>query len=505
MTAAVAFVEPGTLDAYSFYHVAANLAAGRGFVEDLIWNYLPPPATITHPSNTYWTPLVSVAAAPGLLLLGPGFRAAQIPLVAVSAAVPAFTAYLALRFSASPFQATAAAGFALFSWYLFPHWVALDAFGLFALAGAAALLAAAALARDPGRWPALVLGVAAGAGHLARSDAPLLLLAALVVALPALLGRRRGPVARSFGLALAAYAVVMLPWFTRNLLVMGTPLPGGGLQAAFLREYNDLFSYGIPLDAAWLFGNGAGPVLQARIAAGLRNAAALFGLQYWLFPFAVAGWWALRRRTEAAAFLTYLLLLYGVMTLVFPFPGARGAMLHSSVALLPWLCVVTVFGIPAAVGWAAARLPHWDPVVATRRFTGVFLGVSVGASVALVLQQAPQRDPEVAAYRALATALYARDPAAVPLVNNPPGWWYATGRPALQVPSNGPAAAAAVAARYGGTHLVLQPARARAWLGFDGARAGLERIAGQGAYTAFAIAGRLTLLEAAGITEGGGP
>jgi len=56
---------PGYIDAYYDAHVAANLLARRGLVEDVAWNYLSPPAALPRPSNAYWPPGAAVFAAAG--------------------------------------------------------------------------------------------------------------------------------------------------------------------------------------------------------------------------------------------------------------------------------------------------------------------------------------------------------------------------------------------------------------------------------------------------------
>ena len=50
---------PGHGDFAYYYSLAENLAEGRGFQIDYIWNYLNPPETISHPSNDYWMPFTS--------------------------------------------------------------------------------------------------------------------------------------------------------------------------------------------------------------------------------------------------------------------------------------------------------------------------------------------------------------------------------------------------------------------------------------------------------------
>ena len=469
--AALAFHDPGYMDAYYAYHVAANLAAGRGFTEDFIWIYLTNPPSLSHPSHLYWMPLASLLAYPALLLSGEHFRAAQAPFLLLSAAAVITTALLARQLLLGTFRPLAAALLTLFAGYYFVYWLAVDAFGAFTLAALLAFVATAGLLEEDQPLSRTVLlsallGLATTAAHLARADGPLLLVACSLVLIAS--QRRRAP--RTWllpiGIASAAYLLVMLPWFLRNLGVSGTPLPSDGLQTLFLREYNDIFSYGLALDLQHYLGEGWAAILSGKAVAALRNLGVLFGLQYWLVPFAALGWWALRGRPVMRAPLLYGALLYGVMTILFTYPSSRGAMLHSSVALLPWLSIAAVRGMEVAVYWAAARLPHWKPALATRNFTLLALVAAVTASGYAWYDQASGWSEQAQTYQSLAPALYADDPSAVPMVLNAPAWWYVSRRSAMLTPSNGPNAALAAAARYGATHLILEPARPTAWEGF---------------------------------------
>ena len=496
---------PGYFDAYYYYHVAVNLAVGRGFVEDVIWTYLTDPPGLPQPSNLYWMPLPSIVAAPWLALVGETFRAAQVPLVALAAAVPALTAAIGRRVLGGTVKPVVAGALVLFSGYYFVYWVAIDGFALFALAAAVASLATAELLREKVAGTRLIgagalLGAGTAAAHLTRADGPLLLAAgALTLALCAGRARRRRQ-ALAIGLAVLTYALVMLPWFLRNLAVAGTPLPSGGLQTVFLREYADLFSYGQTLDPAWYLGQGLPRILAGKAKAAVLNLAVLFGLEYWLIPGALVGWWTLRRDRLFQPPLVYAALLYATMTLVFTLPSGHGSMVHSSVALLPWLAIAAVRGIERIVGWIAGRLPHWNAPVATRNFSLMFVAFSALASLHLARSLIPTWQSQAEEYARLAPAVFAADANAVPLVLNPPGWWYAargfttpgsaTAGRAIQTPSNGPEAAFAAATRYGATHLILEPGHTPAWRSFGSGESSdprFELVAERGAYRIYRL------------------
>lgn len=463
---AASYEGPSYFDAAYYVHVAANLASGRGLVEDVIWTYLTDPSGLPQPSNLYWMPLTSIVAAPFLALGGGDFRAAQAPLLAVAALVPAGTALIAVRILGSVFLALAAAALTLFSGYYFAYWAAVDSFGLFTLAAGAAMLVTAEAIRHPGSAGRQVgLGLAIGAGvavaHLARADGPLLLVAAVLLLLPA--GRRAVLPAVA---AVAAYLALLAPWLVRNLLVAGTPLPAGALRTAFLVDYADLFAYGPPPDPAGYLAQGLAAIVESKLGAAVQNLAVLFGLEYWLVALAAIGWWSLRREPTLRPPLVYGVALYAAMTLVFTAPSTHGSMLHSGVALVPWLAIAAVRGVERSVARIADYLPHWNPPVATRNFTLMFVAFSVAVSLVLARGLVAGLALQGRDYADLAADLAADRADAVPLVLNPPAWWYVARRPAIVTPSNGPEAALAAAARYGATHLILEPVVTPAWRAF---------------------------------------
>src|SRR5512144_2965843 len=66
-------------DPAGYIQLARNIAAGRGLVSDVLWNYWVSFPAVTHPSNEFWMPLASVLMAGSLRLLGDTLFAAQLP------------------------------------------------------------------------------------------------------------------------------------------------------------------------------------------------------------------------------------------------------------------------------------------------------------------------------------------------------------------------------------------------------------------------------------------
>jgi hypothetical protein len=247
-------------------------------------------------------------------------------------------------------------------------------------------------------------------------------------------------------------------WFWRNWLVLEGPLSTAGTQTIFLSTYDDLFAYGRSFHLADLLSWGWGNILRSRLeglSLALQTFVAVCGLVF-LTPFIVWAWIKLGRQQAKWIWLRpmtwYTLALFGVMSLIFTFPGGRGGLFHSTVALWPWFMVLATAGIGLAVDWAAARLPHWQPERAKRIFSALFVMVALVLSLAVGLSRSQQDDTEANVYVRFGAVL---PDSAVVMVGNAPGFYYHTGLAAVSVPNEPVEVVLQAATRYGVTHLVL--------------------------------------------------
>ncbi|MFN2227238.1 MAG: hypothetical protein ACK2UY_13040 [Anaerolineae bacterium] len=471
-------------DPYYYAVGARQLDAGRGFELPFIWNYLDPPDSVVHPGYLYWMPLTAIVGWLGLLLLpfADTFRAIQAPFVLLAALLPLVAYGLAWDLSSGRDRQRHAllAGFlALFPGFYAHVLVLPDSFAPFALAGSLCLWLAGrglrARARgDGGQQAALwfgLAGLAGGLGHLGRADG-LLLPAVALLALVLAPGRRlslRG-VLLPAAACLLGYLVVMGPWFARNWLVAGSPLPGAGTRTLFLTDYDDIFAYGAPLTLERYLAWGWGPILQSKLQALALNLQRLWAEDFLvvLLPFSALGLWKLARSTGREMlrpFLLYLPLLFLAMTLGFTFPGTRGGFFHSGGALLPFVFAAAGPGLEAAVRWVARRTRGWN---VRQAWTVFALGLVAMAALvtAFALGRAGVLSGEwnrrTEGYEDIGQWLAARGAAgATVMVGNPPALTWHTGHPAIAVPNEPLDTILAVADRYGAAYLVLDATRPR--------------------------------------------
>jgi hypothetical protein len=153
------------------------------------------------------------------------------------------------------------------------------------------------------------------------------------------------------------------------------------------------------------------------------------------------------------------------MTFVFPFSGSRGGFLHSASAVQPVLWAAAPFGLAAFVN-LGVRVRHWNAEKSWPVFATLVAGLCVVFTATLLWSRVvggnlsePLWSQSDRQYQSVARAL--SDVGAGPqnrvLVNNPPGYYLASGSEALVIPDGGVSTLLSVAKQYGANYLVLEP------------------------------------------------
>ena len=453
--------QPGYMDAEYYFSIAKEVTEGRGLAEPFLWNYLDDPQGLPHPSHLYWMPLPSLISALPMRLGGSTFRWAQTAFALMSAALPLLTLYAGRLLQADRRHWSRGAILSLVPGFYLAYFVTTDSFAPYALFGGLALLVAAHATEDPRTWRWLLAGALCGMGHLTRADGFLLLVPA---AFAVYLSKHHRW--RSVLFVVAGYAVVMVPWWARNLVVAGALLSPGSLRTLWALRYDELFIYpaSVLTPARW-WSSGLDVILLARLqAAGtnLLSLAAVNGLIF-LAPFMAMGAWKLRGRPLVRLAIAYLSVVFLSMSLAFPFAGPRGGFFHSSVALMPALWAMAPLGLEGAVAWASKKR-RWQEERAFRvLFGGAVALAAVVTAIVFVIRVVGtgagvwpwERSHQE--YQDAGEVLRAldRDPGLV-AVNNPPGFYLATGLGSVVIPDGSPDILKRVIMQYGVEWVVLE-------------------------------------------------
>ncbi len=457
---------PGYMDAEYYTVLGRRLATGHGATEPFLWHYLDDPQGVPHPAFGYWAPLSAWLAGAGLWLwTSGGYAAARGLFLLLGLLLPPLTAWLAWRLTRRRAVACLAGSLAVASGYYLPYWPVPETFTPTAVLGGLFWVTLLAWEEHPRlRWAA-ALGLISAALHLTRNEGGLWFGVAGVAL--ALSGKRTGR-RRHLMALLGGYLVGYSPRLAYNLTTWGALSPPGTLRVLWLTSYNELFSY--PAETLtmshWL-AQGVKGWLRAWAWAMGRNLLTAWAVQgqIVLFPFIGLGFWYVRRRLMVRVGFWGGLALLVFMTLIFPFPGARGGFFHAGTAIQPLLWALGALGVIEGLHWAARRR-GWPWPQAGKVLGGGLLAVLALFSFLVVAQRvvgpdfthpvwnASERD-----YARLATWLARRNGGVLPpvLVNNPPAWaWVNQDAPAYVIPDGGPATAEAVAQRYGVSWMILE-------------------------------------------------
>lgn len=460
---------PGYMDADYYFAGGLQLATGKGFSEPYLWNYLDDPTGLPHPSNAYWMPLASIIAAFGMLMTRQfSWTAARIGFLIIAALVPPVTYELAFLLTQKRKLALVSGFFAVFCGFYSVFMPVTDTFGIYLLLGGLFFL----VAYKKNNWRDLLLGIIAGLLHLARADGILWLFIAFLVVIFIPPEINKDPVnikqiLLGIFCVLGGYLGIMGAWFIRNELVFGSILAPGGDSMFWLTGYDQIFSY--PPDIItfhnWLQ-NGLDKAIEVRLWALNINLQSTLATQgsIFLLPLMIIGIWIKRNDhlVRIAVFSWFLYLL--LMSVVFPFAGARGGFFHSGAALQSLLWSLAPIGLVTLIKWVGKKR-NWQIEKATTIFLIGSVGISILLTVVITFSKLYSNSGgwnnwsnENQQYLEVDKLLQiSKDP--IPptvIVSNPPGFFLASGLNAIAIPDGNEENTLAVARKFDAKYLILE-------------------------------------------------
>jgi hypothetical protein len=171
------------------------------------------------------------------------------------------------------------------------------------------------------------------------------------------------------------------------------------------------------------------------------------------------GLWQLRHELRTKIAVVGWLILFAVMTIIFPFAGSRGSFFHAGAAFQPYWWVAAPIGMEAALAWARGRGQFTDRN-APYFVQGLLVVLAVFMTAYLinlrVIASGWAQDDLI--YSAVEDKLLDNGikPGDVVIVRNPPGYFIASGRSAISLPFGDESTIQAVAEKYKARYLVLE-------------------------------------------------
>jgi len=472
--AAIFQTSPGYMDAEYYFAGGKLIWQGEAFREPFLWNYLADPKGLPATAFTYWMPLASVIAWLGMTLgNSANFQIARLLFLILSSFIPPLTYALGWQIKGQRFTALFAALMAWFPMYYLAYLPTTDTFAIYMILGSIWLILAGKVS-GLGKGGCFLSGIISGLMHFARADGLFWMFIFFVMLVNAGIGKRRQQ-EKDFPfdaliLFLAGYLVVMGGWYGRNWMEYKTLFPPGNQRALFLHSYNDLFRYpASELTFAYLLKDGVTPLIYDRLYAIGQNFQTLIAvqMQILLFPLFMLGYWKKRSEPIVLAGSIAWLVMFGLMSVVFPFAGWRGGYFHASAAFQPLVWCLASEGLGSFVNWGV-RKRGWNATQALQVFSVFILFFLLILTVYLykvrvigndlsqpVWEESQKRQAQIChALRGVITGEERSEEAI--MINNPIGFYLMCERSAVSVPVGGERAIQMVARQFEVRFLILE-------------------------------------------------
>ncbi len=398
------YPDPAYPDSYYYVEVARSIAAGHGLSVDFIWIFaevgarIPDVPSLPIPSNAHWLPLSSLLQAPFIVVLGPTALASALPGMLIGSFADPLTWAIA-RDAGSAANAARAAGILIaIPGAVTVFMVQPETFAITMPLVAATLWAAARGLRGDGR-AFIFAGFLAGVLALTRNDGVLLGGTLGLIWLGdriRQLRMRRGthswsriddrrPLTVAAGvLALAAFLIVIGPWWARQLAVFGSISPTSSSGAAlWIKDFREWNSIVADTSLSAFLAQGIGPIVASRVA-GLTSALTIFSVlvcSVVLVPFLLLGILAKRRSVAFQPWFAYSFVVFAGATLLYPVHVPGGTFIHTAIGLAPHATILSIEGVVALVGLISARRSTWNRDQAGGVFLWGIIALVVGIAV----------------------------------------------------------------------------------------------------------------------------
>lgn len=471
---------PGYMDAEYYFSGGQRLAEGFGFSEEFLWNYLDDPQGLPHPSHGYWMPLTSIMAAIGMTITrNTSFYGGRLLFIVLAGAIPPLSAFLSYQINQKRDYALLSGAIAAIPGFYLSYLGTTDTFGLSMVIGGLFFVLIGVKPSGENIWQGGMvfcgLGILAGLLHLSRVDGILWLLMVFIFILIIEFEQRK---VRGFKkcilsvfihscLSIFGYILIMGPWMYRNYSEFGSLLSPGGIKSLWITDYNELYSYPATiLNVNHWLNSGIQEIFHARLSAGWTNIQSAIAVEGEIFltPLMIWGLWKNRKIIQVKIAVIAWVGVFFIMTIIFPYQGARGGFFHSSSTFQPLLWCMVPVGFEAFIIWGK-QVRRWNYAQARNVFQTGMLGLICLISIFLVSKRViggsfaePEWNKSYHYYVQLDQKVTQSGitPDEIVMVNNPPGYYLVSNHPCIVIPDGSVETVLQAAYRYNARYLVLE-------------------------------------------------
>lgn len=447
---------PGYMDSEYYYLGGRQLSDGEVSLP-VIWNYLDDPETLPHPLFSYWMPLASIVSGISMTIFGSTFNGSRIVLLLLAAGLAPFTYYVGYKITANRFASIIAGSIAIFSGYYFklltiPETVVISIYlGAIFFIFAEKILLNSDLPKNQ-FIKIFILGIVSGLLHLSRVDGIIFLLLGIFVIFYYLITNKTNLKLTlwfsSFLVFVAAYSLIMSWWFFNNLNSFHSIFSPASSRAMWIATYDDTFIYpASQLSPGYWIQNGLALRATQILEAIKLNFGTLLGVQLLIvgLPLFIVGIKRNFRNLLLRIGIIHLLLIFFIMTFIFPLAGPRGGFLHASSANQVILWIIIADGLQGFLEWGI-RKRNWKLQRSQKMFGSGFILIILIFTFIIYKNDVIgdgefgkwQRDYQKYENIEAIISEYSVDKQDVIMINNPLGYHYSTERWSVVMPNSDP-------------------------------------------------------------------
>jgi hypothetical protein len=249
----------------------------------------------------------------------------------------------------------------------------------------------------------------------------------------------------SLALFLVPFLVLISPWIIRNLVNFGTVFAPGSGRALWLTSYDEIYSYpATKLTFSRWINSGVYEILKARAWALGLNTLTTFAVQggIILLPLILVGIWERRRDWRVILGSFGWLVTFLMMSIVFPYQGARGGFFHTGAGFQPLFWALVPVGLVTISNWIAQKR-NWEAPRTLMMFAAGIIIILFLETSFLTWRRMIDPDQIVSTWGETELAYQEVDAfleeigvgtGTIIMVNNPPGYYAMTGRQSIAIP-----------------------------------------------------------------------
>lgn len=444
---------PGYMDSEYYYLGGKQLSEGQTSL-NVIWNFLDDPSGFPHPLFSYWLPLASIISSFSMDIFGSTFTGSRVIFWILAAGLAPLTYFVSFRISQNRFVSVLAGLFAIFSGYLFKFLTIPETIVPGILIGGAffLLLGSALDDKNTKIYSYILIGLFAGLLYLNRADGVVYILIAISCFSIYILKQNKNflnkRIILNSVLIISTFLTVIIGLFIYNKSQFGSFFSPATSKVIWIATYDDTFSYPAAiLTPKYFLENGLSLRFNQVIDAIKQNSSSFLGVQLIIIglPLFIIGIKRNIKKTIIRVAIIHLIFVFLIMSIIFPLAGARGGFLHSSAGnqIIVWYLMAD--GLQGFIEWGINKR-NWKLIRSQRMF-----GSSVVLFAFLITGIVYYKDVmgnalgykwnvEYEEYKNIENIVldYSKGKSEVVMINNPIGYYYATGRRSVVIPNSTP-------------------------------------------------------------------